>query len=90
LSVPDAALLKYVVQPGVLQDKTGAEHGNGVWPSIAGRGRLGRRVQLERNRLATVERGVTCDAPLLRVGMSFDYNAPAELCLSKAGRLYTY
>ena len=60
LSVPDAAFcLKDAVRPGVLQDKPGAEHGNGVWPSIAGRGWFGRRFQLEWHRLATVAMGQT-------------------------------
>ena len=43
-SVPDAAFLKYVVQPGVLQDKKGPSVAIEFGPLLAGRRRLGCRL----------------------------------------------
>ena len=58
ISVSNAAFLKYVVQPGVLQDKSGPEHCHGVRSSAArGRRWIGRRIWPDRNSVAAVGLG---------------------------------
>jgi hypothetical protein len=56
LSVADGAFLKYVVKPGVLQDKSGPSIATEFGPLLPP-GRIGRRIWLGRNCVATVGLG---------------------------------